>query len=114
MHSCAVEPIALKPVGRLKFTPGANGWMLSDAVMSSGTPGYHEGGIPMSRQTSIAERILEEVGSSPRCEFEALMRSCPEFSWREVLLEVARLSRTGQVRITRGTGILTRTYLKIA
>jgi hypothetical protein len=59
----------------------------------------------MAQQKSITERILEEVCGSPNGAFETLVSHCPEFTWGEVFHEVARLSRLGQVRVTRGAGL---------
>lgn len=61
----------------------------------------------MSQQKPITERILELLRCFPECEFEALVTRYPEFTWNELYLEVARLSRAGQVKITRGVGIFT-------
>jgi len=61
----------------------------------------------MSHPKPITERILEFLRCSPECEFEALVTRYPEFTWNELYLEVARLSRVGQVKITRGVGIFT-------
>lgn len=61
----------------------------------------------MAQQKSITDRILEEVRGSPDGAFETLVSRCPEFTWGEVLHEVARLSRMGQVRITMGSGLFT-------
>lgn len=59
----------------------------------------------MAQQKSITERILEEVCGSPDGAFETLVSHCPEFTCGEVFHEVARLSRMGQVRVTRGAGL---------
>ena len=59
----------------------------------------------MSQQKPITDRILESLQCSPECEFEALVTRYPEFTWNELYLEVARLNRTGQVKVTRGVGI---------
>ena len=61
----------------------------------------------MSQRKLITDRILEFLRSSPECEFEALVTRYPEFTWNELYLEVARLSRAGQVIITRDVGIFT-------
>ncbi len=61
----------------------------------------------MSQQRPITDRILELLRGSPECEFEALVTRYPEFTWNELFQEVARLSRAGQVIITRGVGIFT-------
>jgi hypothetical protein len=61
----------------------------------------------MSQRKLITDRILEFLRGSPECEFEALVTRYPEFTWNELYLEVARLSRAGQVIITRDVGIFT-------
>jgi hypothetical protein len=61
----------------------------------------------MPAQRPITDRILELLKLTPECEFEALVTRYPEFTWNELYLEVARLSRSGQVIITRGVGIFT-------
>ena len=61
----------------------------------------------MSQQKPITDRILEFLQCSPECEFEALVTRYPEFTCNELLAEVSRLSRTGQVKITRGVGTFT-------
>jgi hypothetical protein len=49
---------------------------------------------------TVTERILDAVHGAPGCELEDLVLRLPEFSWNQVFLEVDRLSRTGQVRVT--------------
>lgn len=61
----------------------------------------------MSQQKPITERILEFLRCAPECDFEALVTRYPEFTWNELYLEVARLNRTGQVKVTRGVGTFT-------
>lgn len=61
----------------------------------------------MSPQKPITDRILELLRGAAECEFEALVARYPEFSWNELFQEVARLSRAGQVIITRGVGVFT-------
>ena len=61
----------------------------------------------MALQKHITGRILELLQGSPECEFEALVARYPEFTWNELFLEVSRLSRMGQLTITRGVGIFT-------
>jgi len=61
----------------------------------------------MAQQKPITDRILEFLQCSPECEFEALVSRYPEFTWNELFLEVNRLNRTGQVKVTRGVGIFT-------
>jgi hypothetical protein len=61
----------------------------------------------MSEQKPITVRILEMLLGAAECEFETLVARNPEFTWNELSAEVARLSRAGQVKITRGVGIFT-------
>lgn len=61
----------------------------------------------MSPLMPITERILESLHSTPECAFEDLVTHHPEFSWNELYIEVSRLSRNGQVVITRGVGTFT-------
>ena len=61
----------------------------------------------MLQTKPITDRVLEFLQRSPECKFEALVTRYPEFTWNELFLEVSRLNRTGQVRITRGVGIFT-------
>lgn len=63
----------------------------------------------MSQQGTVADRILEAVHCAPGCQFDGLVLSVPELTWDQVLLEVARLSRTGQVRVAatgKGTYVI--------
>ncbi len=54
----------------------------------------------MSQLGTVTERILDAVHSAPDCELDDLVLSLPELTWNQVFLEVDRLSRTGQVRVT--------------
>jgi hypothetical protein len=54
----------------------------------------------MSQLRTVADRILDAVHCAPGCQVDDLVLSVPELTWNQVLLEVARLSRTGQVRVT--------------
>jgi len=61
----------------------------------------------MALQRPITDRIFEFLKTSPECEFDALVARYPEFTVNELLAEVSRLSRAGQVTITRGVGTFT-------
>jgi hypothetical protein len=61
----------------------------------------------MAPQKPITDRIFDFLQISPEGEFEALVTRYPEFTCNELLAEVGRLSRAGQVKITRGVGIFT-------
>ena len=62
----------------------------------------------MPLQVTVANSILEAVRCTPDCTLEELVLNCPDFSWAQVFLEVDRLSRSGQLRLTkRGVGSYT-------
>ena len=61
----------------------------------------------MALQKPITDRIFDFLQISPEGEFDALVIRYPEFTPNELYAEVGRLSRTGQVTITRGVGIFT-------
>ena len=61
----------------------------------------------MALQRPITDRIFDALRISPECEFDALVTRYPEFTANELLAEVSRLSRAGQVTITRGVGTFT-------
>ena len=54
----------------------------------------------MSQLGTLADRILDAVYRAPGCQLDELVLSIPALSWNQVFLEVDRLSRTGQVRMT--------------
>ena len=54
----------------------------------------------MSQLGTLADRILDAVQRAPGCQLDELVLSVPELTWNQVFLEVDRLSRTGQVRMT--------------
>ena len=55
----------------------------------------------------ITDRILALLHDSSECDFDLLVARSPEHTWNELFQEVNRLSRTGQVIITRGVGVFT-------
>lgn len=55
----------------------------------------------MSPHVAVAERIIRTVRGIPECSLEELTHRLPDLSWAEVFPEVDRLSRSGQVRLTR-------------
>ena len=61
----------------------------------------------MGQQMPITSRVLESLQGSVECEFETLVTRLPQFTWNELFSEVSRLSRGGQVVITRGVGVFT-------
>lgn len=61
----------------------------------------------MSQQRPITDRILMFLQGPAEYNFEALVAAHPEFTWNEYFHEVGRLSRAGQIIITRGVGTFT-------
>jgi hypothetical protein len=54
----------------------------------------------MSQLGTVADRILDAVHGAPGCQLDDLVLRLPGLTWNQVFLEVDRLSRTGQVRMT--------------
>ncbi len=61
----------------------------------------------MGLQNPITTRVLESLQGASECEFETLVARFPQFTWNELNAEVSRLSRMGEVIITRGVGTYT-------
>ena len=60
------------------------------------------------QQGTVADRILETLRRAPVCELDDLELRLPDLTWNQVFLEIDRLSRTGQVRVTaKGLGVYT-------
>ena len=54
----------------------------------------------MTSQTLVTDRILGQVQRTQGCDLDMLAKSLSDLSWSQVFLEVDRLSREGQVRVT--------------
>ncbi len=52
-------------------------------------------------QKTIADRIIEEIALSPGCLLEDLAFKFPDLTWNQIFTTVDRLSRTGQLLLTR-------------
>ncbi|CAI4032802.1 hypothetical protein DNFV4_03232 [Nitrospira tepida] len=52
------------------------------------------------RVQPITRLILRTIGYNPGCSLEALMQACLPFTWNQILLEVDRLSRTGEIQLS--------------
>lgn len=61
----------------------------------------------MREHKPITGQILESLQGSSECEFESLVTRLPQFTWLELNAEVSRLSRLGEITITRGVGTYT-------
>ena len=61
----------------------------------------------MPTNRPITDRVLALLHDSAECDFDLLVERSPELTWIELFQEVSRLSRTGQVVVTRGVGVFT-------
>jgi hypothetical protein len=60
------------------------------------------------RKDTAASQILEVVRAHPECTLAELTLQLQELHWSDVFLEVDRLSRSGQLLLTRsGSGFTT-------
>ena len=58
----------------------------------------------MVSHTLVTDRILGQVQRTHGCDLDMLTKSLSDLSWSQVFLEIDRLSRDGQVLVTRDTG----------
>lgn len=56
----------------------------------------------MPSHVAVVERIIHAVRANPECSLEELTHCLQDLSRSEMFFEVDRLSRPGQVRLTRG------------
>lgn len=62
----------------------------------------------MLKQGTPADEILDIVKAYPGCTLDELTQRLPKWNWSEVFIEVDRLSRLGQLRLTQsGAGFIT-------
>jgi hypothetical protein len=54
-----------------------------------------------STATTITAKILQVVRAYPGCGLDDLAERLPEVQWSDVFVEVDRLSRSGELRVTR-------------
>ena len=52
------------------------------------------------REGDTANEVMEIVIRSKRCSLEEIILECPNLTWNHVFLELDRLSRTGEVRLS--------------
>ena len=65
----------------------------------------------MLGEGSADNQILEVVKTHPGCGLDELTQYLPQMNWSQVFIEVDRLSRSGQLRLTRsGSGFLTKLH----
>jgi hypothetical protein len=58
----------------------------------------------MTSHTPVTDRVLGAVQRAHECDLDTLTNSLSDLSWGQIFLEVDRLSRKGQVLVTRDTG----------
>jgi hypothetical protein len=58
---------------------------------------------PSAQAGDITALILETVRVQQSCGLDALSRLCSQLTWNQIFLEVDRLSRSGQLRLTMST-----------
>ena len=58
--------------------------------------------VTMLQRRALADEILEAVRHNEDCLLDKLAMSLPFVTWAQVFMEVGRLSRNGQVRVTVG------------
>lgn len=62
----------------------------------------------MAQQGPLGDQILNMVRANPDCTLDELILSLSGVSWSEVFVEVDRMSRSGQLRLTKSSaGIMT-------
>ena len=60
----------------------------------------------MSQEQTVADCIIEAVSRSPGCLLEELTLDCPDLTWNQVFVEIARMSEEGRLILEgRGPGI---------
>ena len=55
----------------------------------------------MFTSSTLRESILAILQTTPKCDMDELVSECSGFSWSEIFIELDRLSRSGEVRITK-------------
>ena len=55
----------------------------------------------MATAQTPRDTILDILRTTAQCELDELVALCSEFTWRDVFLEIEKLSRSGEVCITR-------------
>jgi hypothetical protein len=60
-----------------------------------------EGGLMQGQPTTIASKILQVVRAHPGCGLDDLVERLSDVQWSDVFVEVDRLSRSGELRITK-------------
>ena len=54
---------------------------------------------PSPRQTGLSYEVLRVVRRKKTCNLDDLLQECNSYTWTQVFLEVARMSRSGELRL---------------
>jgi hypothetical protein len=54
----------------------------------------------MAQMESAADHIMDIITQSNSCTLEKVIFECPELTWDRVFIEINRLRREGQIRLT--------------
>ncbi|HSE59240.1 MAG TPA: hypothetical protein VLA99_11110 [Nitrospiraceae bacterium] len=65
-----------------------------------GQPSADERELITDRVQPITRLILRTIGYNQGCGLEALIQACQPFTWNQILLEIDRLSRRGDIRLS--------------
>ena len=66
----------------------------------TGRASRDDGQVTIQYVQPITRLILQTIGYNPGCSLEALMQACLPFTWNQILLEIDRLSRTGEIQLS--------------
>ena len=61
--------------------------------------GRRRGDSTVKLESTLADRILEAVSEAPGCRIEDVVGQFPDLTWNQIIRELGRLSRNGQVRL---------------
>jgi hypothetical protein len=82
------------------------GYERDKAEFLAASPERRDEKFVVTQQGSVAARILQAVRCAHVCYLDDLELRLPDLTWNQVFLEIDRLSRTGQVRVTaKGRGV---------
>jgi len=61
--------------------------------------GRRRGDSTVKLESTLADRILEAVSEAPGCRIEDVVGQFPDLTWNQIIRELGRLSRNGQLRL---------------
>lgn len=50
-------------------------------------------------ESTLSDRMLDVVSETPDCRIEDVLGQFPDLTWNQIIRELGRLSRNGQVRL---------------